>query len=308
MHILVTGASGYVGKRIVTLALAAGHSVKALSRSGTLRGLDSKVLESPNLTIIAADIGDLPSLRNACQDVDAIIHLVGIIREKGSNSFEAVHVEGTRNIVTAALDVGVSRYVHMSALGATNQELCTQSGYMRTKAEAEHIVKGSSLDWTVFRPSLIFGHGDEFFSTVLRELVSLPPVIPQIGDGKFLFKPVWLDDVANAFIQALEAENSFGKSYDLVGPKEYSFRELLELERQALFSNQALYSKKPIVPVPLALMKLAVPMMQILPNPPITKDQFAMLLAGNTSTSTEAEKTFDLSMTTLDSILPDMLA
>lgn len=297
MHILVTGASGYVGKRIVALALEAGHSVKALSRSGSVADL-----ESNNVTSVAADIGNLPALREACSDVDAIIHLVGIIREKGKATFEHVHVEGTRNVVTAALDTGVQRYIHMSALGAKNDALTSTSAYMRTKAEAEHIVKGSSLDWTVFRPSLIFGKDDEFFSTVLRELISLPPIIPQIGDGSYLFKPVWLGDVASSFVQALAQEDSFGKSFDLVGPKEYSFRELLELERKTLAS------KKPIVPIPLPLMKLAVPLMQILPNPPITTDQFAMLLAGNTSDSTTAENTFNLSMTNLESILPDMLA
>ena len=303
MNILITGASGYVGKRVLTLALEKGYTVKALSRKGTIpNDLPEAVRNSEHLSAVAADISDLPALRKACQGVDAIIHLVGIIREKGSNTFEQVHVEGTRNIVSAALDTGVKRYVHMSALGATNKALCEQSGYMRTKAEAERIVKGSSLDWTVFRPSLIFGQDDEFFSTVLKQLVKMPPIIPQIGDGKFLFKPIWLGDVAASFIQALEEEKSVGQSYELVGPVEYTFRDLLELERSALAS------KKPIVAVPLPLMKLAVPVMQLLPNPPITTDQFAMLLAGNTSDSTTAEETFKLSMTTLDSKLEQMLA
>jgi len=214
MQILVTGASGYVGKRIVTLALNSGHSVKALSRSGNITGIDTSTLNSEqlnNLTAVAADISDLPALREACQDVDAIIHLVGIIREKGKATFEHVHVEGTRNVVTAAMDTGIKRYVHMSALGASNKDLCQSSGYMQTKAEAESIVKGSPLDWTIFRPSLIFGQDDEFFSDVLKQLVSLPPFVPQIGDGHFLFKPVWLGDVASSFIQALEKPESWSK-------------------------------------------------------------------------------------------------
>ncbi len=303
MNILITGASGYVGKRVLTLALEKGHTVKALSRKGIIPDdLPEEIRSSENLTGVAADINDLPALREACADVDAIIHLVGIIKEKGNNTFEQVHVEGTRNIVSAALDTGVKRYVHMSALGATNEALCAQSGYMRTKAEAERIVKGSSLDWTVFRPSLIFGQDDEFFSVVLKQLVKLPPIIPQIGDGKFLFKPIWLGDVAASFVMALEEKKSIGESYELVGPVEYSFRDLLELERNALGS------KKPILAVPLPLMKLAVPIMQLLPNPPITTDQFAMLLAGNTSDSTSAQETFQLSMTALESKLNQMLA
>ncbi len=303
MNILITGASGYVGKRVLTLALEKGHTVKALSRKGIIPSdLPEEIRSSENLTGVAADINDLPALREACADVDAIIHLVGIIKEKGNNTFEQVHVEGTRNIVSAALDTGVKRYVHMSALGATNEALCAQSGYMRTKAEAERIVKGSSLDWTVFRPSLIFGQDDEFFSVVLKQLVKLPPIIPQIGDGKFLFKPIWLGDVAASFVMALEEKKSIGESYELVGPVEYSFRDLLELERNALGS------KKPIVAVPLPLMKIAVPIMQLLPNPPITSDQFAMLLAGNTSDSNLAQETFQLSMTALESKLEQMLA
>lgn len=290
MRVLVTGATGFVGKAVVRELQDRGHEVFAGSRSGAA-GSGGAV----GLTLDVTDPGSV--LRAVGQaNPDAIIHLVGIITQQGTQTFERVHVEGTRNVL-AALPRG-ARYVHMSALGARDN---SDSRYSTSKARAEALVRASGAAFTIFQPSLIFGVGDDFFGRVLRELVSTAPIVPQIGNGQFPFRPVSVQDVSRAFVGALELPASVGQTYALTGPDEFTFRALLELELAALGK------KKPIVAVPLALMNLAVPAMQILPKPPITADQYAMLKEGNTAPNEPARSTFSLPMLRLPDYLPDIV-
>ncbi|GHF29609.1 NADH dehydrogenase [Deinococcus metalli] len=289
MKVLVTGASGFVGTAVVRELSRRGHEVWAGSREGRAvagaRGVRLDVTDAGSVVRAVAEA-----------DPDVVVHLVGIIVEKGEQSFERVHVEGTRHVL-AATPRG-ARYVHMSALGADPQ---SESGYSATKGRAEALVRGSGLPYTIFRPSLIFGPGDDFFGRVLRELVSTAPIVPQIGDGSFPFRPVSVQDVAQAFAGAVDGQG-VGETYALTGPDEFTFRQLLELELRALGKS------KPIVPVPLVLMNLAVPLMQVLPNPPITKDQYAMLKEGNTAPNEPARSVFGLPMRRLADDLPGLLA
>ncbi|WP_027459233.1 complex I NDUFA9 subunit family protein [Deinococcus murrayi] len=289
MKILVTGASGFVGRAIVAELVRRGHEVTAGSRRGT---------DLPSAPGVALDVTDPASVRRAVEATqpEALVHLVGIIAEEGTQTFQRVHVEGTRHVLAAA--PRPVRYLHMSALGADE---ASKSGYSRSKAQAEALVRASGLDWTIFRPSLIFGPGDDFFGRVLRDLVSTAPVVPQIGQGQFPFRPISVEDVALAFAGALDRPETVGQTYELTGPEEYTFRELLELELGALGK------RKPIVPVPLALMDLAVPLMGLLPKPPITRDQYAMLKAGNTAPPDRSRDTFDLPLRRLPDALPEIL-
>ena len=314
MRILVTGSSGFVGSYLVDTLTAAGHDVIALSRQAASAPATSSSIPasspastpasaSPHVTALAGDVTDASSLEVCAKTlentpIDAVIHLVGIIREKGKATFERVHVEGTRNVIELSKQLGVRRFLHMSALGSASD---SESGYFSSKARAETLVRQAGLAATIFRPSLIFGLGDEFFGDTLKQLVTLPPVIPQIGDGTFPFRPVWVGDVCTAFVQALQRDVTISATYELVGPVEHSFRELLELTRRAANNH------KPIIPVPLSLMRLAVPIMQVLPNPPITRDQFIMLLAGNTGDPSVATDVFDLEMRPLSDELPHII-
>jgi NADH dehydrogenase len=248
---------------------------------------------------VRADAGKNTGLTQVAQGQDAIVYLVGIIREHGDQTFQQAHVDGVRNSLRAAQSAGIRRFVHMSALGAAKG---TGSRYFETKAQAEELVQASGLEWTILRPSLIFGPGDDFFGGTLKGLVKAPaPFIPQIGDGHFPFRPVWIGDVAAAFKQSLSLGRTVGSSYDLVGPREYTFHELLLLVREALGS------RKPLLPIPLFLMDLVVPLISPLPFSPITKDQYLMLKAGNTADPTPMRSTFRLEERSLEAELPAIL-
>ncbi|MFA5567069.1 MAG: complex I NDUFA9 subunit family protein [Trueperaceae bacterium] len=291
MRVLVTGANGFVGGYVCRALVGAGCQVTGLSRKSDAR-------LPTDVTALTGDVTSGDGLGRAMTGIDAVVHLVGIIQERGSQTFERVHVEGTRNVIEAATAAGVSRLVHMSALGAG---LDSGSGYQRTKARAEELVRVSGLAWTIMRPSLIFGVGDDFFGGTLRQLVRLPPVVPVVGTGGYPFRPVYAGDVATAFLRALERHGVAGQVFDLAGPNEYTLRELLLLVRGALGS------RKPLVNVPLPLMRMGVALFGLLPNPPITRDQFLMLLAGNTGDPRPAVAAFGLALEPLEDHLGEVL-
>ncbi len=301
MKVLVTGSTGYVGHYVVKALLAAGHSVVSVSRdAGKTKTASGAQLEIfGNVEYRQGDVSNGNGLKEAMNGVQAVVHLVGIIAEKGLQTFARVHVEGTRNVLEAAKAAGVKRYLHMSALGASANAV---SGYSSSKFQAEELVRASNLDWTIFRPSLVFGVGDDFFGHVLKNLVSQAPIVPQIGDGMFLFRPIWVGDVAQCFAQALEKPDTVGKIFELVGPKEFTFKELSALMQTVLGL------KKPVVPVPLPIMDIMVPLMNVIPAiAPITKDQYAMMKAGNTGNPETMKKTFQLEQRKLETELPAIL-
>ena len=300
MNVLVTGATGYVGNYVVKALLEAGHAVTAVSR----KGAKSSTASGKNLgtvtgvKYVVADVGSGSGVLDAVRGCDVIVNLVGIIAQRGEQTFQRVHVDGTRHLIEAAESLGIKRFVQMSALGAAAG---AASRYSATKFEAEELLRKSDLEWTIFRPSLIFGVGDDFFGRVLKNLVATP-VVPQIGDGLFPFRPVWVGDVAQCFVQALSNPATIGQTYDLVGPKEYTFRQLLDLEMDTLGG------RKPVVPAPIFLMDIAVPLMQVLGSlAPITTDQYAMLKAGNTADPTKMQQTFTLEGRSLEAELPKVL-
>ncbi len=291
MKVLIVGGSGYVGSHLAQHLLEQGHQVTVASRRG--KG------PLPGVQYVMADAAKNEGLREAAQGHQALIYLVGIIRERGDQTFRQAHVEGVRHSLAAARSAGIRRFVHMSALGTARG---TGSRYYETKAEGEELVQTSGLDWTILRPSLIFGQGDEFFGGVLRGLVTAPaPFIPQIGDGSFVFRPIWVGDVSMAFEQALSRPATIHRSYNLVGPKEYTFRELLLLVRDTLGS------RKPLLPIPLALMDLVVPIISPLPFSPITLDQYRQLKMGNTADPVHMRSAFALAERSLDVELPGIL-
>ncbi|MDX6766298.1 MAG: complex I NDUFA9 subunit family protein [Candidatus Methylacidiphilales bacterium] len=231
--ILVTGGTGFVGRAIVRELHRRGHHARVLARhpeSAAALRLQSET----GCTLVAGSVTDPSSLQAAMTGVTGVIHLVGIIFERGSQTFSTIHAQGTRNLVDACHAAGVRRLLHMSASGTREHAV---SAYHRTKWQGECAVRASGLDWTIFRPAVIYGPGDGFCSIFVRQMT--PPlrwltggIIPMVGDGTTLMQPVHVDEVAGAFARALDTPASIGKTFELGGPP-LPFRVVLEtLARQ----------------------------------------------------------------------------
>lgn len=267
MQVFLTGASGYVGTAVLDHLLARGHTVTALTHRrppGQREGV----------THVRGDIRDPASLARAMAGCEAVVHLVGIIVERPRRgiTFDQIHVEGTRNVINAAQQAGIRRYLHMSALGA---RAGAPARYHQTKWAAEEAVRASGLDWTIFRPSLVAGPGNEVIK-MLAGVLRFAPAFPIFGDGRYQMQPVPLEIVAEAFAQALRRPETAGRTFDVAGRERLTYSEMLRtiaglLGRRPLFFH-----------LPEGLMRAVVPVMQHLPGFPLTKEQLTMLLEGNT--------------------------
>jgi len=209
MRVLVTGASGFVGNAVVRELLAQGHEVRALVR----RGSEKKLQERDQVELAPGDCLDHEALEEAAAGCDAVIHLVGIIREFPGRgvTFEQVHVQATRNVVDAAKGAGARRYLHMSALGARPEPA---DPYHLTNYRADEYVINSGLAYTIFRPSIIYGPEDQSINLFARHIQRLA-FFPIIGDGTYQVQPVPVWTVARAFALALELPHTENKIYEV---------------------------------------------------------------------------------------------
>ncbi len=220
--VAVLGGSGFVGKHVCHVLAAEGYRVRVATRDRE-RAKEQLIL-LPTVDVVVADVHDPSQLAAVVRGAEAVINLVGVLHEgRGPASFQAAHVELARKVAAACKEGGVTRLLHMSALGA---DPAGPSRYQRTKGEAERIVRESGLGWTTFRPSVIFGRGDGFLNLFAR-LLRLAPVVP-LACPDTRFQPVYVEDVAQAFVKSLGDLASAGKSYDLCGPRVYRLRELVE--------------------------------------------------------------------------------
>lgn len=266
MLIAVTGGTGFVGKAVVSELLIRGHHVRILAR---------KTPETPpgdNLSFFRGDIVTGEGLEPFIKGADAVVHLVGIIREARGNTFEGAHLFGTKNVLDAAIAARVGRFVHMSALGTRPDAV---SAYHKTKWAAEEAVRSGNLPWTVFRPSIIFGPEDAFIN-MLAEVIRKTPIMPVIGGGKNLMQPVSVKDVAASFRAAVESSAHEGKTYELGGPEIFTFREILEKTAKAIGKKRIFF------PFPEVFVRPPVALFQALGLPlPVTTDQLTMLREDN---------------------------
>lgn len=220
--VAVLGGSGFVGRHVCHALAAEGYRVQVATRDRE-RAKEQLIL-LPTVDVAVADVHEPSQLAALVRDADAVINLVGVLHDgRGHAGFQAAHVELARKVVAACKAGGVSRLLHMSALGAGPSG---PSRYLRTKGEAEAIVRESGLAWTIFRPSVIFGRGDGFLNLFAR-LLRLAPVVP-LACPDARFQPVHVEDVAAVFVKSLRDPPSAGRSYDLCGPRVYRLRELVE--------------------------------------------------------------------------------
>ena len=218
MRVLVTGGTGFVGTSVVNRLLQRGHAVAVLARDPRkTRNRYNHPVET-----VEGNVLDPASLAVAVAGRDAVVHLVGIIHEKGDQTFDRMHREATENVLAAARAAGVKRYLHMSAMGASED---SPSEYGRTKAAGEKAVRASSLSWTIFRPSIVFGPGDGFVSLLAPIVRSNPGFIP-VCRGTTKFQPVAISDVARLFADALEKPETIGKAFEVGGPQVFTLNDV----------------------------------------------------------------------------------
>jgi uncharacterized protein YbjT (DUF2867 family) len=247
-RVFVTGGSGFVGTAIIDKLVAEGHSVHALVHS---RAPD---VRAESVHAHQGDLADPASLRRAMRGCDAAIHLVGIIMEKPSRgiTFDRIIHRGTRNVVDAAVAENVRRIVFMSALGARQN---ATSGYHKAKFAAEQYVRGSGLAWTIFRPSIIHGPQGEFMQMVAAWARRRKPpflFMPYFGAGLFgrggagMLQPVYIDDVARAFVEALDNPKTIGEVYPLGGPDRLTWPQLHRTCAQAIIGKRRMVLPLPV--------------------------------------------------------------
>jgi NADH dehydrogenase len=272
MKIFVTGGTGFVGNEVMRQLVAQGHEIAALVRSGSESKLD--MANSGQVNIYPGDVTEPDTLPQAMQGCDAVIQLVGIIKEipdKGV-TFKRLHVAGSRNVIEAAVAQGIKRYLHMSSNGA---RLEANTLYHQSKWQAEQVLRDAPLDWTIFRPSLIFGRGGEFVE-MLADLIRKLPVVPVIGDGQYRIQPVSVHQVAETYVKALTLPETIGQIYHLGGSESYTYDDILDLTGKALGKDQVRKIHQPV-----SMVKPIVKLLEGFEKFPLTQDQLAMLLEGN---------------------------
>lgn len=267
MRVAITGGTGFVGSNTARALLGAGHEVVLVSRGSR------RVAPRDGLTVARADVIEGRRLPEAFARCDAVVHLVAIIREKGKQTFDSVIRKGTENAVIAADTAGVGHFVYVSAIGADPDP---RFPYHYSKWMAEQAVRVGGVPFTILRPSLIFGLGDGFFTT-LRGLVRYSiPVIPIAGDGGALFQPISIDDVVACIMRSLERGPAM-REIDIGGPEQLTYEEIIDVIHDAIGAGMRI---KVHVPVP-ALVPAAAVMDKVLPNPPVTPAQLRMLARNN---------------------------
>lgn len=269
MKVFLTGSTGFVGRHILRDLINYNHQVRCLVRQGS----ESKIAHFKNVEIVYGDITDAGSLNDKIRGCDAVINLVGIIRAfpiRGI-TFEKLHYEGTANVVNAAKSQGVRRFIQMSALGARADG---KTLYQQTKYRAEEYVRNNGLDYTIFRPSIIFGPEDKFVNLFAR-MLKIQQFVPVVGNGMYQMQPVSVENVSTGFVKSLEQKDAVGKTFDVGGPEKLEFNKLIDI------IGEVICAPPNKVHIPVFLMSSLAEMFDWLPFFPVTKDQIAMLLEGN---------------------------
>lgn len=286
--ILLTGASGFVGSSFLPALLEAGHTVHALVRSRESRDLVLRRLtpaQRENVTTRAGDVTRPETLGPAMAGVDTVIHLVALPRDwNGGKELARVNTQGTANVVEAMRAAGVRRLIHQSALGVSDDP---SLHYGSSKARAEKLVSRSDLDWTILKPSLLFGERDGFFN-IIAALVRPPLLaVPIPARQKSRFQPMWVGDVARVAVQVVERPDTIGRSFELGGTEQLTYREMVEEVIRATKRRRV------IVPLPLPLIKLVARVSEIVRLPfPVASDQLRQLGYDNLTAPDAVESEF----------------
>jgi NADH dehydrogenase len=290
--ILVLGGAGFVGRHVVDRLVAAGDKVVVPTR----RFDKARFLQVlPTVTIVSADVNRAEVLARLVASSAAVINLVGILNETRGTTFQRAHVDFARGVTAACQAAGVRRLIQMSALNAAPD---APSRYLRSKGEAEAIVAASGLDWTIFRPSVIFGREDRFlnlFATLLRYVPAIALASP---DARF--QPVYVGDVAQCLVEALSRPSTYGRAYPLCGPNIYSLRDLVR------YVGAVTGKSRPIIGLGPTLSTVQASVLEHLPGSLLTRDNLASMRKDSTCDA-ESVAAFGVTLQALESVVPSYL-
>lgn len=275
--VVVFGGSGFIGQHVVKTLARAGARVRVPMRRPHL-GHELRVLgDVGQIQLVQANLRYPDSVERALEGATAAVNCVGLLYEKGAQRFKDVQAGGASAIAQAAARHGVTRLVHVSAIGA---DAASKSVYARTKAEAEASVRAAVPSATILRPSIVFGAEDGFFNR-FADMAKFAPALPLIGGGKTRFQPVYVQDVADAVVAALSQPAAQGRTYELGGPKVYTFRELLDFITKTIDRPRP-YASLPFgVAQPLGALTDALFKLYPFAGPPLTGDQVELLKRDN---------------------------
>lgn len=302
--VVVFGGSGFVGRQVVRALAKRGKRVRIAMRRPHL-GHELRVMgDVGQIQLMQANVRFPESVDAALEGADAVVNLIGVLHENGKQSFEAMHVEAARTIAEAAAKRGINRIVHMSALGAAPKG----ARYAKSKYQGERAVLEAAPSATILRPSIVFGLEDSFFNRfgAMAQTAAAIPVfggLPLIGGGKTKFQPIFVGDLADAVCAALDKREAQGRTYELGGPRVYTFKELMEFIRNETQRNV------PLIPLPFFLARPLGFLLEwgfkLVPfaDAPITSDQVSLLKRDNiVGADANAGTIADLGVTTLESV------
>lgn len=292
-NICIIGGSGFVGRHVCAVLAARGYRVRVAARR---RDHVKHLLLLPTVEVVEADVHDAAQLTRLMRGCDAVINLVGVLHNaRGNGSFRAGHVELANKVVDACRTSGIRRLIHMSSLNAAT---AAPSEYLKTKGAAETIVRNSGLDFTIFRPSIVFGPEDGFLNLFACLQKMFPLVL--LGSANARFQPVYVGDVAAAIVASLERLDSFGASYDLCGPKVYTLRELVE------YAGRITGNARPVIALGDRLSYLQAFAMEFIPFVKLlTRDNYWSMKIDNVSS---AKFPFGIKPAALEALAPTWLA
>ena len=273
--VCVFGASGFLGRYAVDALAKAGYRVRAAMRHPNLGNFLVPMGQVGQIQLCKANVLNRSDIAAALAGADAVVNLVGILRQSGRQKFLRLHRDVPGEVAEAAQEAGVSTLVQVSSLGVSPN---SPSLYARSKAEGELRVREAFPAATILRPSLVFGPEDEFFNR-FAAMARISPFLPLIGGGKTKFQPVYVANVAAAIARSvIDPAATRGRTYELAGPSTYSFRDLMELILRETCRTRAL------LPIPFAIASLGATLANLTPWPPLTPDQVRLLKADNVMT------------------------
>ncbi|MGN6514281.1 MAG: complex I NDUFA9 subunit family protein [Rhizomicrobium sp.] len=296
--VTVFGGSGFLGRNAVRELARAGYRVRVAVRYPNIAQYLPPMGSVGQIQLLKCNVLDQDAVARAVEGADAVVNLVGILYPAGGQSYEDVHVTAAGHIAMAAKAGGARTLVHISTLGVDPN---SESAYASTKAEGERVIREEFADATILRSSLVAGPDDDFFNK-FANLARFLPVLPLIGGGHTKFQPVFVGDVAEAILKCVQDPSTHGKTYELGGPRVYSFKEILELVLRETGRS------RPLVPVPFFLASIKALFLQFLPGKLLTPDQVRFLKTDNVvSPGALTFKDLGIEPDTLEAVLPAYL-